>query len=127
LSLVRVPQSQSVLLAGMHGSVLPIVVAHGEGQAEFDAGSDAAGLTRQGLLTLQYVDNRDAPTEKYPFNPNGSAHGVAGLCSADGRVTSLMPHPERVYRTVQNSWSPKQWSEDGGWTRLFRNARVFVA
>jgi phosphoribosylformylglycinamidine synthase len=127
LSLVRVPQSQSVLLEGMRGSVLPIVVAHGEGQAEFDAGSDAAALMRQRLLTLQYVDNRDEPTEKYPCNPNGSAQGVAGLCSADGRVTSLMPHPERVYRTVQNSWSPKQWSEDGGWMRLFRNARVFVA
>jgi len=127
LGLVRVPQSQSVLLAGMQGSVLPIVVAHGEGRAEFDAGSDAAGLMRQRLLTLQYVDNRDEPTEKYPFNPNGSAQGIAGLCSADGRVTSLMPHPERVYRTVQNSWAPKQWSEDGGWTRLFRNARVFLA
>jgi phosphoribosylformylglycinamidine synthase len=127
LSLVRVPESKSVLLAGMQGSVLPIVVAHGEGQAEFDAGSDARALMRQGLLTLQYVDNRDEPTEKYPFNPNGSAQGLAGLCSADGRVTSLMPHPERVYRTVQNSWAPKQWSEDGGWMRLFRNARVFVA
>jgi phosphoribosylformylglycinamidine synthase len=126
LSLVRIPQSQSVLLAGMQGSILPIVVAHGEGQAEFDAGSDAAGLMRQRLLTLQYVDNRDQPTEKYPFNPNGSAQGVAGLCSADGRVTSLMPHPERVFRSVQNSWSPKQWGEDGGWMRLFRNARVFL-
>jgi phosphoribosylformylglycinamidine synthase len=127
LSLVRVPESKSVLLAGMQGSVLPIVVAHGEGQAEFDAGSDAAGLMRQRLLTLQYVDNRDEPTEKYPFNPNGSAQGIAGLCSADGRVTSLMPHPERVFRTVQNSWAPAQWSEDGGWMRLFRNARVFLA
>jgi phosphoribosylformylglycinamidine synthase len=127
LSLVRVPQSRSVLLAGMQGSVLPIVVAHGEGQAEFDAESDADGLARQRLLTLQYVDNRDEPTEKYPSNPNGSAQGIAGLCSADGRVTSLMPHPERVFRTVQNSWAPKQWSEDGGWMRLFRNARVFLA
>jgi phosphoribosylformylglycinamidine synthase len=116
-----------VLLAGMQGSVLPIVVAHGEGQAEFDAESDAAALVRQRLLTLQYVDNRDEPTEKYPSNPNGSAQGIAGLCSADGRVTSLMPHPERVFRTVQNSWAPKQWSEDGGWMRLFRNARVFLA
>jgi phosphoribosylformylglycinamidine synthase len=127
LGLVRVPQSASVLLAGMQGSVLPIVVAHGEGQAEFDAGSDGTGLLLRRLVPLQYVDNREQPTEKYPFNPNGSAQGVAGLCSDDGRVTSLMPHPERVFRTVQNSWSPKQWSEDGGWMRLFRNARVFLA
>jgi phosphoribosylformylglycinamidine synthase len=126
LALVRVPPSQSVLLAGMQDSVLPIVVAHGEGQAEFDSGSSAASLMSQRLVTLQYVDTRDQPTEKYPFNPNGSALGLAGLCSADGRVTSVMPHPERVFRTVQNSWSPKQWSEDGGWMRLFRNARVFL-
>ena len=125
-ALVLVPPSRSVLLADMHGSVLPIAVAHGEGQAEFDSGSNAASLKSLGSVTLQYVDTRDQPTEKYPFNPNGSALGLAGLCSADGRVTSLMPHPERVFRTVQNSWSPKQWSEDGGWMRLFRNARVFV-
>ncbi len=126
LALVRVPPSQSMLLAGMQGSVLPIVVAHGEGQAEFDAGSSAASLIAQRLVTLQFVDNREQPTEKYPFNPNGSALGLAGLCSTDGRVTSVMPHPERVFRTVQNSWSPKDWAEDGGWMRLFRNARVFV-
>jgi phosphoribosylformylglycinamidine synthase len=127
LALVRVPPSRSVLFTGMQDSVLPIVVAHGEGQAEFDSGSSAASLMTQRLVTLQYVDTRDQPTEKYPCNPNGSALGLAGLCSADGRVTSLMPHPERVFRTVQNSWSPKEWSEDGGWMRLFRNARVFLA
>jgi phosphoribosylformylglycinamidine synthase len=127
LSLVRVPASRSVLLAGMHGSVLPIAVAHGEGQAEFDADSTAPSLIAHRLATLQYVDNREQPTEKYPFNPNGSALGIAGVCSADGRVTALMPHPERVFRTVQNSWAPKQWAEDGGWMRLFRNARVFLA
>jgi phosphoribosylformylglycinamidine synthase len=126
LSLVRVPPSQSVLLAGMHGSVLPIVVAHGEGQAEFDPGSSAAGLIDRRLVTLQYVDNREQPTQQYPFNPNGSELGLAGLCSADGRVTALMPHPERVFRTVQHSWSPAEWREDGGWMRLFRNARVFL-
>jgi phosphoribosylformylglycinamidine synthase len=126
LTLVRVPPSRSVLLAGMQGSVLPIAVAHGEGQAEFDSRSSAASLMNRELVTLQYVDNRDQATEKYPFNPNGSALGLAGLCSADGRVTSVMPHPERVFRTVQNSWAPKQWPEDGGWMRLFRNARVFV-
>jgi phosphoribosylformylglycinamidine synthase len=126
LALVKVPASKSVLLAGMQDSILPIAVAHGEGQAEFDAGSSASGFLSQRLMTLQYVDTRDQPTEIYPFNPNGSALGLAGLCSADGRVTSIMPHPERVFRTVQNSWKPQEWSEDGGWMRLFRNARVFL-
>jgi phosphoribosylformylglycinamidine synthase len=126
LALVRVPKSPSVMFAGMHGSVLPIAVAHGEGRAEFDPNSSAGGLIAEGLVTLQYVDSRDQPTEKYPFNPNGSALGIAGLSSVDGRVTSLMPHPERVFRSVQNSWAPKEWAEDGGWMRMFRNARVFV-
>jgi phosphoribosylformylglycinamidine synthase len=111
LALVRVPPSQSVLLAGMQGSVLPIAVAHGEGQAEFDPDSSAESLMSRRLLTLQYVDTREQPTQLYPFNPNGSALGLAGLCSADGRVTSVMPHPERVFRTVQNSWKPKAWGK----------------
>ena len=126
LSLVRVPHSNSVLFAGMQGSVLPIAVAHGEGRAEFEPGLNAGMLLQRQLVTLQFVDHRDQPTQKYPFNPNGSESGLAGLCSADGRVTSLMPHPERVFRSVQNSWVSKQWAEDGGWMRLFRNARVFV-
>jgi phosphoribosylformylglycinamidine synthase len=125
--MVEVQPTNSVFLAGMAGARMPIVVAHGEGQAEFDSGSNAADLIARRLVTLQYVDNREQPTEKYPSNPNGSALGLAGLCSADGRVTSLMPHPERVFRTVQNSWAPTHWPEDGGWMRLFRNARVFVS
>ena len=127
LSLVRVAPSHSVMLSGMHGSVLPVAVAHGEGRAEFDPGLGAGALLAHNMLTLQYVDSRDRPTETYPANPNGSSLGLAGLCSADGRVTSVMPHPERVFRTVQNSWAPRAWGEDGGWMRLFRNARVFVA
>jgi phosphoribosylformylglycinamidine synthase len=126
LSLVRIPASLSVLMRGMHESVMPIAVAHGEGQAEFDPGPDAAALLRRSLVTLQFVDSRARPTERYPANPNGSASGLAGLCSEDGRVTALMPHPERVFRAVQNSWAPREWTEDGGWMRLFRNARVFV-
>jgi phosphoribosylformylglycinamidine synthase len=126
LALVRIPNSNSILFGGMQGSVLPIAVAHGEGRAEFDGTSSVGALLAQNLVTLQYVDHRDQPTEKYPFNPNGSALGLAGLCSADGRVTSIMPHPERVFRSVQNSWVAKDWAEDGGWMRLFRNARVFV-
>jgi phosphoribosylformylglycinamidine synthase len=124
---VRVPRSSSVLLDGMEGSVLPIAVAHGEGRAEFAADGGAAALMAAGHMTLQFVDHRDAPAETYPFNPNGSSLGLAGVCSADGRVTSVMPHPERVFRAVQNSWAPVEWDEDGGWMRLFRNARVFVA
>ncbi len=126
LSLVQVPRSNSVLLAGMEGSVLPITVAHGEGLAEFSMHSGAAELLEHGLVSLQYVDHYEEPTERYPFNPNGSPLGLAGLCSVDGRVTSLMPHPERVFRTVQNSWADASWGEDGGWMRLFRNARAFL-
>jgi phosphoribosylformylglycinamidine synthase len=126
LSLVRIAASRSVLMRGMHESILPIAVAHGEGRAEFAAGTDAAALLRRSLVTLQYVDNRERPTEQYPANPNGSPLGLAGLCSDDGRVTAFMPHPERVFRAVQNSWAPREWPEDGGWMRLFRNARVFV-
>jgi phosphoribosylformylglycinamidine synthase len=126
LSLVRVPRSQSVLLAGMHDSVLPIVVAHGEGRAEFDPPGGAAELFERGMATLQFVDHDEEPTQRYPFNPNGSPLGLAGLCNADGRITALMPHPERVFRSVQNSWASPAWGEDGGWMRLFRNARVFL-
>jgi phosphoribosylformylglycinamidine synthase len=131
------PGTRSVLLAGMQGSILPIAVAHGEGYAEFDpprvAGGAAAGvadganrLVGSGRAALQFVDARDQVTERYPFNPNGSAAGLAGICNEDGRVTALMPHPERVFRTIQHSWQPPGWGEDGGWMRLFRNARVFA-
>ena len=137
LSLVRVPQSRSVLLTGMQGSVLPIVVAHGEGRATFapqgdagvprgDPGSAASTLLADGLLSLQFLDHHDRPTELYPFNPNGSPQGLAGVCNEDGRVTAIMPHPERVFRTVQYSWAPPGWPEDGGWMRLFRNARAYL-
>ncbi|HEX4150942.1 MAG TPA: phosphoribosylformylglycinamidine synthase [Steroidobacteraceae bacterium] len=126
LCLVRVPRSTSVLFRGMEESVLPVVVAHGEGFAEFAGPSEPDELLELGRVPLQYVDTRDQPTERYPHNPNGSPLGVAGVCSADGRVTTVMPHPERVFRTVQHSWAPREWGEDGGWTRLFRNARVFL-
>jgi phosphoribosylformylglycinamidine synthase len=126
LVLAQVPSTSSVLLAGMHGSVLPVVCSHGEGLAEFGPGSGADHLIETGGVSLRFVDHRGRPTERYPYNPNGSPAGIAGVCSADGRVTSLMPHPERVFRTVQHSWAPREWGEDGGWMRLFRNARVFA-
>jgi phosphoribosylformylglycinamidine synthase len=106
----------------MAGSRLPIAVAHGEGFAEF---SDDAQRTRA-LVALRFVDNRGEPTELYPYNPNGSPAGITGLTTADGRFTVLMPHPERVFRSVQNSWHPAGWGEDGPWLRMFRNARMWV-
>jgi phosphoribosylformylglycinamidine synthase len=115
-----------VLFAGMAGSVLPIAVAHGEGLAEFARPGGAVELLGHGMVPLQFVDTRDAPTERYPHNPNGSPLGLAGISNHDGRVTALMPHPERVFRTVQNSWACRDWGEDSGWMRLFRNARVFL-
>ncbi|MDB5812167.1 MAG: phosphoribosylformylglycinamidine synthase [Betaproteobacteria bacterium] len=119
---VEVLPSPSLFLAGMEGSRLPIAVAHGEGFTEF---ADTAQSARA-VVALRFVDNRGAATEVYPYNPNGSPGGITGLTTADGRFTVLMPHPERVFRTVQNSWHPPQWSEDAPWLRMFRNARKWV-
>ncbi|WP_412852516.1 phosphoribosylformylglycinamidine synthase [Ectothiorhodospira shaposhnikovii] len=125
LSLVEVMPSPSVLLRGMEGSRLPIAVAHGEGRADF-GGDSAEGVMDSGLVSLRYVDNRGEPARRYPANPNGSPLGITGLTTEDGRVTIMMPHPERVFRTVQYSWHPRDWAEDGPWLRMFRNARVWV-
>jgi phosphoribosylformylglycinamidine synthase, single chain form len=124
--MVDVPESQSPFFASMTGSRMPIAVAHGEGLTEFRNEGDRAALLDSGQLALRYVDHYGRPTERYPFNPNGSAGGVTGVCSSDGRVTIMMPHPERVFRTVQNSWHPESWGEDGAWLRLFRNARKWL-
>ncbi len=110
----------------MAGSLLPIAVAHGEGRAEFEQTDGAAQALERSLVALRYVDHYGEATEQYPLNPNGSAMGITGLCTADGRVTIMMPHPERVFRTVQNSWHPDDWGEDGPWLRMFRNARKAV-
>jgi phosphoribosylformylglycinamidine synthase len=126
VGLVEVLPTPSLFFAGMAGTVMPIAVAHGEGRAEF---ADAAALEAcgaSGLVSLRFVDNHGRVTETYPSNPNGSPLGITGLTSADGRATILMPHPERVFRTVQNSWHPDDWGEDSGWMRMFRNARVWV-
>ncbi|MEQ1800589.1 MAG: phosphoribosylformylglycinamidine synthase [Gammaproteobacteria bacterium] len=125
LSLVELLPSRSVLLDGMAGSRLLIATSHGEGLAAFAPGHQQA-CEAAGQVTIRYVDNRGRPAETYPANPNGSPGGIAGLCSADGRVTILMPHPERVHRTVQHSWHPAGWGDDGPWLRLFRNARRFA-
>ncbi len=125
-SLVEVLESPSLFLAGMAGSRLPIAVAHGEGRAEFAEGADPRGVFDAGLAALRFVDNHGAATEIYPANPNGSPLGLTGLTTTDGRFTIMMPHPERVFRTVQNSWHPDDWGEDGPWMRMFRNARLWV-
>lgn len=123
LVMVEVEKTDSPFLAGMAGSRMPIAVAHGEGRAVF-ANADAAAAAQQ-QVTLRYVSNEGSPTERYPFNPNGSPGGIAGLSSTDGRVSIMMPHPERVFRTVQHSWAPASWGEDAPWMRLFRNARTY--
>jgi len=126
LALVRIEQSPSVLLAGMVGARLPIAVAHGEGRAEFEHDEHRPALEAAGLVAARFVDHHGRPTEHYPENPNGSHQGLTALTTPDGRVTIMMPHPERVFRTVQHSWHPPGWGEDAPWLRLFRNARVWV-
>ena len=125
VTLLRVERSHSVLLAGMEGSLIPVSTAHGEGRASFAPGAYEA-LTGAAGVALRYVDNHGEPTQRFPANPNGSTAAVAAVTSRDGRVTIMMPHPERVFRSVQNSWRPPQWGEDGGWMRLFRNARAWL-
>jgi phosphoribosylformylglycinamidine synthase len=125
-SLVEVLPSPSVLLGGMAGSVLPIAVAHGEGRAEFASAEAAAACARSGLVGFRYIANDRSIATRYPANPSGTPFGIAALANADGRVTISMPHPERSFRYLQNSWRPRAAGEYSGWMRLFRNARRFV-
>ncbi len=120
--MVEVLEGPSLFFAGMAGSRMAVATAHGEGRAVFADGAAQA----QALAALRFVDNRGAPTETYPANPNGSPAGITGLTTADGRFTILMPHPERVFRSVQQSWHPEGWGEDSPWMRMFRNARVWA-
>ena len=124
LSRIRIEASPSILLAGMEGSLLPIAVAHGEGQVEFANAAECERLTRASLVSARFVDDRGALTERYPENPNGSKAGITAITTPDGRITLMMPHPERVFRAVQHSYRPKSWREDAPFMRLFRNARV---
>ncbi|GIK85075.1 MAG: phosphoribosylformylglycinamidine synthase [Betaproteobacteria bacterium] len=121
---LAVGRTPSLFFAGMAGSLIPIATAHGEGYAEFR--DEAQLAAAQPWVVLRYADAAGRPTERYPFNPNGSPQGIAGLTTPDGRFTILMPHPERVFRTVQMSWHPPGWGEDSPWMRMFRNARVHV-
>jgi phosphoribosylformylglycinamidine synthase len=124
LVMVEVAETSSVLLGGMAGSRLPIVVAHGEGRAELRDPEHLRQLRPQ--VALRFVENHGGIAERYPANPNGSPEGITGLTTPDGRVTVMMPHPERVFRAAQYSWRPPDWEEDGPWMRIFRNARVWV-
>ena len=140
---VKIEKSPSVLFAGMEGSVIPIAVAHGEGFAEFKDAAAAQRCSDSGLVVARFVDNKQALalaqssgaqrakedqicTEQYPLNPNGSPLGMTALTTTTGRVTIMMPHPERVFRSACMSWSPREWGEDSPWMRLFYNARAWV-
>jgi len=123
---VKIEQSPSVLFTGMAGSVIPIAVAHGEGYAEFNDAAAAQAMSASGLVAARFVDNHHVPTEQYPLNPNGSPLGLTALTTTTGRVTIMMPHPERVFRTHAMSWHPAGWGEDSPWMKLFRNAREWV-
>jgi phosphoribosylformylglycinamidine synthase len=124
LALVAIQPSPSILFAGMEGSRIPIATAHGEGRAVF-RDTETMDACRY-LVAMRYVDNRGKATETYPYNPNGSPEGITALTTPDGRFTILMPHPERVFRTVAMSWHPAEWGEESPWMRMFRNARAWV-
>lgn len=125
-SRLEILPSPALFFAGMEGSVLPVAVAHGEGRADFGDAKGAIEALKDGLVTVRYIDGHGQVAGQYPHNPNGSPLGIAGLTTEDGRVTIMMPHPERVFRSVTHSWHPDEWGEDGPWMRMFRNARVWV-
>ncbi len=122
LVMAEVLPSPSLFLQGMQGSCLPVAVAHAEGRAEFPTDT-LDSLIQHELVSMRFVDNALQPTEKYPYNPNGSPGGATAFCNEDGRITIMMPHPERLFRSVQYSWRPKGWGEDGPWMQMFHNAR----
>jgi phosphoribosylformylglycinamidine synthase len=126
---VRIERSPSILLAGMEGSRLLVPVAHGEGRATFRSDARRERFERAGLVAARFVDGRGAVASSYPANPNGSAAGITAVTTSDGRITALMPHPERAFRWATLSWLPDSWrhpSGDSPWMRLFRNARSWV-
>ncbi len=133
LAMVEVLESPSLFFNGMAGSRMPIAVSHGEGFAEFSSVHAVNSVLEQKLVTMRFIENvmssdkQSTPTEIYPFNPNGSPLGITGLTTVDGRFSIMMPHPERVYRSVQHSWYPDDWQEDAPWMRMFRNAKKFIA
>jgi phosphoribosylformylglycinamidine synthase len=123
--MAEILDSASLFLDAMQGSMMPVVVAHGEGRIE-TRDCSATGLLERKLVCLRYVDAVGEASETYPLNPNGSELGLNGFCNDDGRFTIMMPHPERIFRSVQNSWSAPDWGEYSPWMRLFRNARRWI-
>jgi len=123
LVMVEVPENPSLFFSGMAGSRMPVVIAHGEGRAVFRE----VGHQAKVISALHFVDSYGKRAERYPQNPNGTPGGLTGVTTADGRFTALMPHPERVFRSAQMSWSPADWLEHSAWIRLFRNARKWIA
>ena len=123
-AMVKINDTNSLWFKGMAGSHMPIAVSHGEGRVEFKTPENLTALQAQNLIVAQYIDSHLNVTETYPANPNGSALGITAISNVDGRIAAMMPHPERVFRAVSTSWYPEDWSEDGAWMRIFRNARV---
>ena len=126
LTMVKVQETPSIFLKDMAGSHIPIAVAHGEGRAEFKNSDMEKAALASNQVVAQYINNRGETTQQYPFNPNGAAGAIAGMTTTDGRVTIMMPHPERVFRTLQYSWAPSDWPEDSPWLRMFQNARKWL-
>lgn len=122
-SLVQIQTSPSLFFTDMEGSHMPIAVAHGEGRVEVKHNDHLTAIEHANLVAMRFIDNFAKVTENYPANPNGSPNGITAVTSRDGRATIMMPHPERVFRTVANSWHPNNWGEDSPWMRMFRNAR----
>ncbi|MBS7405708.1 MAG: phosphoribosylformylglycinamidine synthase subunit PurQ, partial [Oxalobacter sp.] len=121
-TMVGIPKSPSIFFAGMEGMEAPIVVSHGEGRADFSQQGDINRVQ----VAMRYIDRKGQPTEIYPLNPNGSPQGITSVTTPAGRFTVLMPHAERVFRTVQQSWAPGGWGENSPWMRMFFNARKWV-
>lgn len=126
VSMVKINDTPSIFFKDMAGSYLPIVVAHGEGRAEFGSEDAQTTMLDNNLVPMQYIDSSLKVTEHYPANPNGSSRGITAVTSSDGRVTIMMPHPERSFMTRQLSWHPEDWSENSPWLRIFQNAREWV-
>lgn len=125
-ALVGIEDSPSIMLQGMAGSIMPVAVAHAEGQVEFADQGAFKACEQSNTIAMRYLNNQGEISQTYPANPNGSVNGITSLCSEDGRTTIMMPHPERVARAVNNSWHPDEWQEDSPWMRMFRNARLFI-
>jgi len=124
--MVEVMDSPSLFFTDMQGSKMPIVVAHGEGRAEFKTNANLSKIWKNNLVSMRYIDKQSLPTTQYPLNPNGSPDGITGLTSRDGRFTIMMPHPERIFRELQNTWQLNRKDQDGAWMRMFYNARKWV-